>query len=188
MRRKRDSGYALLLVLAMGASVAIMLYMELPRLVFESQRVLEQDLIRRGEEYQRGIQLFVRDQRRYPTSIDELETTNNRRYLRRRYVDPMTGEDEWREIHIDSAGFFLDSLLHEPPSEEEETGTSQNTFITEGAAFGSIAPLGAEGEGAGVGANGSRASTPEASMSGVSTSRECSPGNRQFLIQSPARR
>jgi len=153
MRPQRESGYALLLVLAMAASVAIMLYMELPRLVFESQRITEQDLVFRGEEYQRAIQLFVRKQRRYPATLDELESTDNVRYLRRRYADPMTGEEEWRLINIDSAGFFTDSLLHDPAGEPEEE-TSQNTFITEGPAFGSTAPLpGTEGVGSGVGAD-----------------------------------
>jgi uncharacterized membrane protein YgcG len=133
MRRKRqgrqESGFALLLVFAMAAAVAILLYNEMPRLVFESQRVVEQDLVNRGEQYQRAIQLFVRENRRYPASMDELESFNNKRFLRRRYQDPMTGDDEWRLIHIDAAGFYTDSLLHDPPDEEEEKA-SQNTFIT----------------------------------------------------------
>lgn len=132
MRRTRqgrqESGFALLLVFVMAASVAILLYNEMPRQVFESQRVVEQDLVYRGEQYQRAIQLFVRANRRYPASMDELESLSNKRFLRRRYKDPMTGDDEWRLVHIDAAGFYTDSLVHEPPGEEEKA--SQNTFIT----------------------------------------------------------
>ena len=139
MKRRPESGYALLLVFAMAAAVGIMLYMELPRLVFETQRVKEQDLIDRGEEYRRAIQLYVRRFKKYPASLDDLEKADNIRFLRRRYPDPMTGSEEWRLIHIDNAGRYTDSLIHKPPSEDEE-GESQNTFITEGAAIGSTGP------------------------------------------------
>ena len=41
-RRSGESGFALLLVFLMAALIAIMLYRELPRLAFESQRAKEQ--------------------------------------------------------------------------------------------------------------------------------------------------
>ena len=139
MNPRSESGYALLLVFAMAAAVSIMLYMELPRLVFESRRITEQELVDRGEQYQRAIQLYVRKFKKYPASIEELETASNIRFLRRRYKDPMTGEEEWRLIHIDAAGAYTDSLIHKPPEDEKEK-KSENTFITEGAAFGSTGP------------------------------------------------
>ena len=37
---------------------------------------------------------------RYPASIEELESLNNTRFLRKRYMDPMTGKDKWRLIHM----------------------------------------------------------------------------------------
>ena len=119
-RRPSESGYALLLVFAMAAAVAIMLYMELPRLVFESRRITEQELIYRGEQYQRAIQLYVRKFNKYPATIDDLETTSNLRFLRRRYKDPMTDQEEWRLIHIDAAGMYTDSLIHKPAEDEED--------------------------------------------------------------------
>lgn len=136
--RRKDSGFAMLLVFAMAAAVSIMLYKELPRLVFESQRIKEQELVYRGEEYKRAIQLYVRKFKKYPASLDELENSTEVRFLRRRYKDPMTGNDEWRLIHIDNMGFYTDSLIHKP--KEEEGDDTQNTFITEGAAFGSTGP------------------------------------------------
>ena len=36
----------------------------------------------------------------YPQNLDDLETTRNIRFLRRRYKDPMTGKDAWRLIHV----------------------------------------------------------------------------------------
>ncbi|MCW5979036.1 MAG: hypothetical protein KIT09_13225 [Bryobacteraceae bacterium] len=147
-RARRESGFAMLLVFFMAAAVAIMLYKEMPRLMFETQRVAEQDLIFRGEQYQRAIQLYVRKNKRYPQSLDDLEKGSNMRFLRRKYKDPLTGKDEWRLIHIDNAGFYTDSLIHKPKQEEEKK--SQNTFISEGAAFGSTGPPpGQEGQGGG---------------------------------------
>jgi hypothetical protein len=64
--RNPESGYALLFVYMMAASLAIMLYMEIPRVAFEAQRDKEQLLIDRGEQYKRAIQLYVRKYNRFP--------------------------------------------------------------------------------------------------------------------------
>src|ERR1700759_73293 len=99
-RRRSESGFALLMIFVMAAVVAITLYYEMPRVAFESQRAREQLLVDRGMQYRRAIQLFYRKFGRYPTSMDDLETTNNIRFLRRKYKDPLTGKDEWRLIHM----------------------------------------------------------------------------------------
>src|ERR1041385_1634353 len=99
-RRKNESGFALLLVFLMAAILAITLYKEIPRVAFESQRQKEQLLIERGEQYKRAIYVFVKTNNRWPARIEELESFNNRHYLRRKYTDPMTGKEEWRLIHI----------------------------------------------------------------------------------------
>ncbi|MCK7505999.1 MAG: hypothetical protein MZV70_19290 [Desulfobacterales bacterium] len=36
----------------------------------------------------------------------------------------MTGEDEWRLVHVDGAGQFTDSLVHKKPGDAEEKGPS----------------------------------------------------------------
>lgn len=110
-RRARQDGFALLLVFAMAAAMACILYLELPRVAFESQRAKEELLIDRGEQYIRAIKLFQVEAKKRPTSIEELERFNNRRFLRRRYRDPMTGSDEWRLIHCDANGVLTDSLV-----------------------------------------------------------------------------
>lgn len=124
----RESGYALLLVYAMAATVAIMLYMQLPRVAFEAQRDREQLLIDRGEQYSRAIKLYVRKFNRFPADMDALDSTQNIRFLRRHYVDPMTGKSEWRLIHVGPGGVFTDSLLHKKPAADQFA--AQN-FITE---------------------------------------------------------
>ena len=107
----------LLLVFLMASAVALMLYMQLPREAFESERDKEQMLIDRGEQYKRAIYLYyVSNNRQWPSKIEDLESTNNHRYLRQRYVDPYTGKDEWRMIHTNGA-FLTDSLVTPPPAQ-----------------------------------------------------------------------
>ena len=118
-RREREGGFALLLVFVMAAVLAITLYMELPRLAFEAQRQKEQMLVERGQQYQIAIRRYMQRGLRqgmnqvvgppWPTKIEDLEDTNGRRFLRKRYLDPMTGKDEWRIIHINN-GILTDSI------------------------------------------------------------------------------
>ncbi|MFN7935367.1 MAG: hypothetical protein U0R19_18705 [Bryobacteraceae bacterium] len=116
----------------MAAVMALSIYRELPKVAFESQRLREELLIERGLEYRRAIQLFFRKKKQYPKDIDALEKDGNLRYLRKRYVDPMTGKDEWRLIHIGPNGEFTDSLVMKKknPLESDKKG-NQNTFISE---------------------------------------------------------
>src|ERR1051326_1832020 len=133
-RRRRDSqgGFALLMVFLMAAIVALMLYQQMPRVAFESERDKEQLLIDRGEQYTRAIQLYyVANNRQYPTSIDDLEK-REKRFLRRRYLDPFTGKDEWRIIHT-NGGFLTDSLVQKPPTDSQGQSASNTLASTNSA-------------------------------------------------------
>lgn len=137
-RHDGERGYALLFVFLLAAFVAITLYTEMPRVAFERQRELEQDLIDRGEQYRRAIQLYFRQFRRYPPNLEALENTNNIRFLRRRYKDPMTGETEWRLIHVGPGGVLTDSLVRK--NLQTEKLASSNQFITELQSIGAAVP------------------------------------------------
>jgi hypothetical protein len=128
--RNPEAGYALLFVYMMAASVAIMLYMELPRVAFEAQREKEQLLIDRGEQYERGIQLYFRKFHQYPPTLDALDNTQNIRFIRRRYPDPMTGKEEWRLIHVGAGGVLTDSLMNKGKSLAPAQAQKQ-TFVNE---------------------------------------------------------
>ncbi|MCU1261579.1 MAG: hypothetical protein JWO80_4464 [Bryobacterales bacterium] len=130
---KQESGFALLLVFAMASIIAISLYMSLPRVAFEAERDKEALLIERGEQYSRAIQLYVRKSKRFPGKIEDLENTNGIRFLRRQYIDPMTGKSEWRLIHAGPGGALIDSLVKK--KEKKEAKVVDN-FITE------LSPLG----------------------------------------------
>lgn len=122
--RSSERGFALMLVFALAAAVAIMIYLEMPRLAFEGQREKEELLVMRGQEHIRAIQLFMRKNTKWPQNLDELEKYNNLRYLRRRYKDPMTGNDEWRLIHVDGMGQLTDSLVKKKDEKDTASGPS----------------------------------------------------------------
>src|SRR5579864_8989409 len=110
-----ESGFALLLVFVLAAGIAIGMYMELPRVAFESQRMREQMAIDRGMQYAHAIQLFQRKFGAFPQNLDDLETKRNIRFLRHRYMDPLTGK-EYRLIHVGPAGMLTDSLVQPAPA------------------------------------------------------------------------
>jgi len=129
--RNAEAGYALLFVYMMAASVAIMLYMELPRIAFEAQRDKEQLLVDRGEAYERGIQLYFRKFHQYPPTLEALDNTQNIRFIRRRYADPMTGKNDWRLIHVGAGGVLTDSLLNKGKSLAPAAAQQKQNFVNE---------------------------------------------------------
>src|SRR3954470_15292298 len=96
--RKRESGYVLMVILLMLALLLIALVAIAPREATQIRREREEETIHRGNEYARAVQRFYRKFVRYPTRVEELENTNNSRFLRKRYTDPMTGQ-EFRLLH-----------------------------------------------------------------------------------------
>jgi hypothetical protein len=109
------------MVFVLAAVIAISLYYELPRVMFERTREREQLLIDRGEQYSLAVRRFYVKFGRWPATMDQLENTNNMRFLRRQYKDPMTGEADWRIIH-ETAGVLTDSLVH--PATQHANGQS----------------------------------------------------------------
>ena len=103
-RRRKESGFALLMVFLMAAVIGIMWCCVAPSVVFQARRQKEQLLMERGEQFTRAIQLFYRRNHRYPGGIGDLESFTSRRYLRRRYVDPVTCKDDWRIVQIGPGG------------------------------------------------------------------------------------
>lgn len=129
-RRQGERGFALLFVFALAGIAALMLYNELPRAVFESQRAKEDLLVSRGQEYQRGIQLYYRKFRKYPATMEDLEKSNGIRFLRRRYVDPFSGKEDWRLVHVGANGQFTDSKVIKPAQPAQSSGFGANSTST----------------------------------------------------------
>jgi type II secretory pathway pseudopilin PulG len=128
--RDKESGFALLLVFLMAAVIAISLYSEIPRVAFQSQRQKEQLLVERGEQYKRAVEVFFQATNgQFPRSMDDLEKYQNRRFLRHKYVDPMTGKQEWRIIHVGPGGIPTDSALSKQAKKDETSGNVSN-YVT----------------------------------------------------------
>ena len=65
-KNEQERGFALLLIFLLASLIGISLYMEMPRVAFETQRNREELTVDRGEQYKRAIQVFVRANKRYP--------------------------------------------------------------------------------------------------------------------------
>ena len=140
MRAERDvarngqEGYVLLALLVTSAILLAGLGLSVPRMALQSQRVKDTQLIERGEQYRRAIELYYREHNKYPQDLDDLEDTDGVRYLRRRYPDPIGETGEWRLIHMGTDGRFEDSLLLDTEKDRRDGGLGQ--------AFGSPVGLG----------------------------------------------
>jgi len=82
-------GYMLITLVLALALITIALLTVLPEIGQQIRRDREEEMRHRGTAYMRAIQHFYKKFGRYPTRIEELENTNNMRFLRKRYTDPM---------------------------------------------------------------------------------------------------
>jgi type II secretory pathway pseudopilin PulG len=118
-----NRGYALLIVMMVATLLLISLTVALPNVYRAGQREREEELIFRGNEYARAIMLFQRQFRRYPSSVKELLQTNNIRFLRREYRDPMSRKGKWRFIYANANGVVLNSKTIAPPKPPNPLGS-----------------------------------------------------------------
>jgi len=98
-RADGEAGYMLLAVVVMVALVLIALAVAAPVITKDLRRDKEVESEHRAEQYVRAIRLYYMKTKSYPPSMEALEKTNNVRYLRQKYVDPLTGKSDWRIIH-----------------------------------------------------------------------------------------
>src|ERR1700730_18900781 len=94
-----ERGYILLMLMLFVALLAIAAGALAPSIAFRVRRDREEEMIHRGVQYSRALRRFVKKTGRYPTRIEELENTNNVRFLRKRYKDPITGKD-FKLLHV----------------------------------------------------------------------------------------
>jgi type II secretory pathway pseudopilin PulG len=113
--RRKQRGYVLLAILFGLTLLIIGLAAAAPRVTTAIKRQKEEELIRRGNQYALAIRRFYKKFGRYPANVDQLQNTNNIRFLRRKYSDPLTGKDDWTPIQFGQArpslGFFGQKLV-----------------------------------------------------------------------------
>jgi type II secretory pathway pseudopilin PulG len=104
--RQDEGGYVLLVLLLLIAMLSIGFLGVMESIDFEIRRDREEEMIHRGAQYSRAVRKFINQFQRYPASIEELENTNNMRFLRKRYKDPITGKD-FKVLHLSDMPSFI---------------------------------------------------------------------------------
>src|ERR1700691_2088150 len=92
-RQSAQHGYVLLTRLLMVAMMIIAAGAVVQTIAFQIKRDREEEMVHRGVQYARAIRSYYKKFGRYPTKIEDLESANNLRFLRKRYKDPITGKD-----------------------------------------------------------------------------------------------
>jgi type II secretory pathway pseudopilin PulG len=107
---QREDGYVLLMLMLMVALMGIMVLVVTVPIKFELRRERETEMIHRGVQYSRAIRNYYKKFGRYPTRLEDLDNTNNLRYLRKHYKDPLTGKD-FKLLHYGDPGLALTSSI-----------------------------------------------------------------------------
>jgi type II secretory pathway pseudopilin PulG len=97
--RRSERGYILITLILFVSLLAIAATIMLPVVAFQVKRDREEELIHRGVQYSRAMKHYVKKFGRYPTRLEDLENTNQVRFLRKRYKDPITGKD-FKLLHL----------------------------------------------------------------------------------------
>jgi type II secretory pathway pseudopilin PulG len=97
--RRSERGYILIMLMLVVALLAIVAAAVAPSVAFRVRRDREEEMIHRGVQYSRAIRRYVKKTGRYPSRLEDLENSNNIRFLRRRYKDPITNKD-FKLLHV----------------------------------------------------------------------------------------
>ena len=187
---RSESGYVLLAVIFLTVVLLVSLAVAAPKIAMSIQRDKELETIHRGEQYKRALKLYYQKFGSYPTSIDQLVETNQLRFLRKKYTDPLTGKADWKPIlfgqaHVRPLGFFGQPLMTAggtggssmyavaastttdangvpiaSPNQSNTGGLSGSS----GSSFGSSSGFGSSGSNSGFGSSGSSFGSPSSGM------------------------
>ena len=114
-----EEGFMLLGVIVLVFLLLLTLSVAAPKVAQALRRDREVESIHRGNDYIMAIRRYYLKFGRYPGNMDQLEKSNNIRFLRQKWVDPLTGKADWRLIHVGEAkttvkGFFGQPLAGLP--------------------------------------------------------------------------
>ena len=120
--QNQERGYVLLTLIFFVAVLAISLATILPSIKQEIIRDREEEMIHRGAQYTRAIRLYFKKNGHYPAKVEDLENTNNLRFLRKRYKDPtVKGEDsaeaDFKILRFGDPSVHLSQTGQVPPTQ-----------------------------------------------------------------------
>jgi type II secretory pathway pseudopilin PulG len=171
-----EQGFMLLGLIVAIALLLIALSVAASKEAFSLRREREVESARRANQYVRAIQLYYKKFGRYPASIEQLENSNNIRFLRQRYVDPLTGKADYRLIPVGQnqttvKGFFGEPLAGIASAGLGAAAGMQSNGIGGNAgangAFGASSAFGAGGATVPTGATAAAGSTDASGLSGA---------------------
>src|SRR5260370_30261670 len=89
-----ERGYALLVAIFLVTALLLLTMRVAPNILTEGRREQEKDMIWRGKQYARGVKLYYRTMRRFPTSLDYLTNPKNSSllFMRHSYKDACNKE------------------------------------------------------------------------------------------------
>jgi type II secretory pathway pseudopilin PulG len=180
--RSRESGYSLLMVIFLVATSLIVSAAVVPNILTQGRREREEDMIWRGEQYERAIGMYYKKFGKYPTKVDDLTNqTNGVRFLRKAYTDPMNKEDgSWRFIYVGPNGQLIGSVHSTNLLQSALTGsTPQAASTSPFGALGSAVQSALSTPGATPGTG-----TPATGATGTGTPGATTPGTSQTNPQS----
>ena len=128
----------LLMLIMLVALLAISMAAAVPYLTTQIKREREIEMIHRGEQYARAIKRYFKRFGRYPTRLEELENTNNLRFLRKRYKDPMSPDGNWKLVNFgqvnfgQGGGLNIASGTQQPQSAESIAGGGRASGTSDG--------------------------------------------------------
>jgi type II secretory pathway pseudopilin PulG len=180
--RGGEDGYILIAVMFMLAVFIIAMAVAVPVVRKSIQREQEYETFQRGKQYARAVKLYYKKFGRYPPNVDALVKTNDIRFLRKKYVDPTTGKEDWKPVQFGqnktptAMGFFGQPLAGSSPG-LSTTGLNGSAGLNGGAGgsagvFGSISSSLNQNGQSGTSLNGSATSGTgtDSSNSGAGTS------------------
>ncbi len=131
-------GYMMITLMLALALMTIALLAAVPSIKQQIMRDREEEMRHRGTAYMRAIQHYYKKFNRYPNKVEDLENTNNMRFLRKRYTDPMsrdpvTGkEKDFKFLHQQDIALNNGPVLGNQPNGQNGPGQggfgSQNSF------------------------------------------------------------
>lgn len=208
-----ESGIVLLMVVFLTFLLLLSLAIAAPNWAKSLQRQKELETVHRGQQYERAIQVYYRKFHRYPNTIKQLMNTNDERFLRQKYKDPLTGKDDWKLVlyghaHVHPLGLFGKPLSDlgtvqssggmyavSGNSDSGASGPSVNSSgsnssgigssLTSGATSGLASPVGGSSLGGSSLGGSSLSSSPTGSLNNNSTLGSPTSSNGGFQTNAP---
>jgi type II secretory pathway pseudopilin PulG len=175
-----EGGYMLAVVAVFTSVLLVTLSAAVINWQKAMQREQEEELIFRGKQFMRAIDLWQRKfPGTYPTTIDALLSTNNTRFLRKKWKDPMTNAFNWRFLKMGPDG-SIQGLSQAGASSYDSQSQSKSSTAGSGAqslygSSGSVSGYGNQG-----GSQGLSPSQAGRSVGGLSTQSQSGSSSSPF--------